>query len=264
MRPPGGHGWQADTVRWASVGWDGRLKPARRPPRDSAVRQAFGWLRAAARNGPARTLRARGAVRRIFSAVLGSYASGHATAEGRLLMVRHLTRKIPALADRFATLRGFVPRGPIARRHLTPIRSLQRRSRSVIGARSPARSPGSSSPGLEPCLRARSCPVQPETCRIAPSRPSRPSPHRAWCHVRRAAPTAKRGDPAILRRVGTASALVQPMPDDGCSPRKTPRSRTSRRNEGSGWGRSRRRGSRGREPPARRAERPGQRRCVRR
>jgi hypothetical protein len=77
-------------------------------------------------------------------------------------------------------------------------------------------------------------------------------------------PTAKRGEPEILRRVGAASGLVQPMPDVGCSPRKTARSRTSRRNEGSEWGRSRRRGSRGREPPARRAERPGRRRCVRR
>ena len=28
------------------------------------------------------------------------------------------------------------------------------------------------------------------------------SRHRAWCHLRRAAPTAKRRDPAILRRVG--------------------------------------------------------------
>jgi hypothetical protein len=100
----------------------------------------------------------------------GRMPPAHATAEGRLLMVRHLTRKIPALADSFATLRGFVPRVRSPEGHLTPTRTLQPLSRSVIGARSAARSPNSSSTGLEPCLRARSCPVQPETCRIAPSR----------------------------------------------------------------------------------------------
>ena len=69
----------------------------------------------------------------------GRMPPAHATAaEGRLGDSQTLTRKIPAVADSFATLRGFVPRGPIARRHLTPVESLQPLSRSVIGARSAA------------------------------------------------------------------------------------------------------------------------------
>jgi hypothetical protein len=54
------------------------------------------------------------------------------------VIVRHLTRRIPALADSFATLRGFVLRVRSPEGHLTPIRTLQPLSRSVIGARSPA------------------------------------------------------------------------------------------------------------------------------
>jgi hypothetical protein len=144
----------------------------------------------------------------MFSAVLGSYASGPRDGRRGPVPIRHLSRKIPAVADSFATLRGLVPRGPIARRHLTPTRTLQPLSRSVIGARSAARSPNSSSTGLEPCLRARSCPVQPETCRIAPSRLV-PRP------TSTGGQTWRTGDSSACRDTSAAVATFGSQPEGG-------------------------------------------------